>query len=50
VELGLEDDSMQHVAVRVVLDATGLSAIMTNRLKLKQEYVSPFENCGRPAV
>ena len=50
VELGLEDDSMQHVAVRVDLDATGLSAMIANRLKLKQEYVSPFENCGRPAV
>ena len=38
VELGLEDGSTQHVKAKVVVDATGLSAILANHLNLKQEY------------
>ena len=38
VELGLEDGSTQQVKAKVVVDATGLSAILANHLNLKQEY------------
>ncbi|MAX20715.1 MAG: alkylhalidase [Planctomycetaceae bacterium] len=38
VVLGLEDGSTQQVKAKVVVDATGLSAILANHLNLKQEY------------
>ena len=38
VELALEDGSTKQVTARVVVDATGLSALLANRLKLKQDY------------
>lgn len=38
VELGMDDGSTQPVTASVVVDATGLSAILANRLRLKQEY------------
>ncbi len=38
VELALEDGCSKQVNARVVVDATGLSALLANRLNLKQEY------------
>lgn len=57
VELGLEDGSTQQVKSRVVVDATGLSAILANRLDLRQDYNhlkkiaiwTYFENAERDA-